>query len=298
MAFERKLKRIERKNWSNISSKWLSFLPLIDPTGSPPTDSLSENPLLTGAVVGLGNEGEKKERIHQIRPFLFHEGIFLMHKAINVLEAAESNSIEGFPTWSLSSGYQSSFFAAKSILAFLGIGFPRINGNDYIVDTWPLPEELPSKQRKMGIEPEILVKLIKEHPIQHYHVWEVLKRIINTSDINVNLWPDSYTQFIMKIDDFASQRNTLHYSNYKWILTDIHDRLFINDFGNRTNFESEIGVVDEDTDDFSVVLSHVLNSLAYALLDDVAKSAPIIQGERDLINGKLKRLASFKFINS
>ena len=298
MAFERKLKRIEKKIWSNISSGWMRFLPLIDPIGTAPTVSFNENPLLTGAIADLGYDGEKKEKIQQIRPFLFHEGIFLLHKATNVLEAAESNSTEGFPTWSLSSGYQSSFFAAKSILAFMGIGFPRINGNDYIVDAWPLPEDMPSKQKKMGVEPEVLVKLIKEHPIQHFHVWQILKRIINTSDISLNLWPESYTQFIMKIDDFASQRNTLHYSNYKWILADIHDRLVINDFGHRKSLETEIGVVDEDTEDFSVILSSVMNSMAYALLDDVAKSAPIIQGERDLLNGKLKRLASFKFINT
>jgi HEPN domain len=296
MAFDRKLKRIEKKNWSFISSKWLSFLPLIDQAGSPPIDSLNDNPHLAQSIIGLGYDGEKKEDIKQIRPFLFHEGIFLLHKATNVLEASESNFIEGFPTWSLSSGYQSSFFAAKSILAFMGVAFPRISGSDCIIDVWPLPEDLTSKQKKMGIEPDILVKMIKEHPIQHFHVWKILQRIVNTSDINVDLWPNSYIEFIMKIDDFSFQRNVLHYSNYKWILSDIHDRLFLKDFAARENFEEELREVDENTNDFSILLTYVLISMSYSLLNDIARNAPIIQGDRDLLNRKLKRLTSFKFI--
>ncbi|HEX5172283.1 MAG TPA: hypothetical protein VFW11_24070 [Cyclobacteriaceae bacterium] len=296
MGFELKLKRIDKKNWNQIRSHWLRHLPIIDPIGTPPVESLSGHPLLASAVLGLTKDGEKKEDLKNLRSILFHEAIFLLHKSINVLEASGSNFSEGFSTWSLSGGYQSAYFAAKSVLSFMGVTFPRVNGTDIILDGWPYPEELKSKQKKLGVEPEILVKLIREHPIQHFHIWGTLKRIINTCDISTTLWPEAYTEFVSKIDDFASQRNALHYSNYEWILNDIHDRLIIPYFGTRPDFKSDLARVNESTDDFSVLLSYVLISLSYVLLEDIAKVAPAIKDEYELVKRKLLRVNTFAFV--
>lgn len=295
MSFDKKLKRIKARDWDFIQSKWLRYLPSIYPIGSAPADSLSEHPTLAAAVMDVDDNGEKIVNIGELRPALFHESVYLLHKAINVIEATENHFQNGFPTWSLSSAYHSAFFAVKSLMGFLGVCTPRISSSDYVIDMWPEPEELSSKKRKLGEEPQIFVKLIKQKSLQHNHIWQILQRLVIVVD--TELWPESYSEFVKSIGhlDFAFQRNSLHY-NKDWILNDIHERLFLDAFGRRGNLEIDLARVNKNSEDFSVVLCYVLISMSYSLFNSIAETAPIISEERDLMRTKLRRITSHAFI--
>jgi len=286
MNFEKQLKRIDHRNWKTIRAEWFQYLPNIQAPGQHPDHEIAQTVGLDDVVARTPETGEYKTELIGLRAAIFHEGIFLLHKAFHVSGSAEVHINNGILSWSLSSGYHSAFFAVKSIMCFLGISTTEVNNKMILIDVWPEPEKLSKSKVNKGFTPKREMKFLSMPKLQHFHIWEIFQRILRTSTINI--WPETFRHLIaLNPKDFALQRNTLHYKNNKWI----HDDLYKSDldphFGIRTNLLDEIDDVDPLSDDFSILLSHILLNLAYILLKDIAQDAPIISSEFALIEKSL-----------
>ncbi len=288
MSFELKVKRIDAKAWQVIKESWVAHVPSINPVGSPPSNQISEIPDVASNAVSVPKTGESKFSIEEMlgsREAVLHEGIFLLHKAISVSGATQFHSDNGFSTWSLSSGYHTAFFAVKSILCFLGVSLPRINNVDYVLDVWPKPEEISKNQLKKGIVPERKIKIIRMGSLPHYRVWKIFQRVLFVSDID--LWDQEIVSFFKKIDenDFALQRNNIHYHNNHWKHNgDLATPSIITDFGKRNDVITYMQTMDVEDPDFSIILGFILIKYSYRLFSDMVSLTGVLQPELDAMN--------------
>jgi hypothetical protein len=185
--------------------------------------------------------------------------------------------------------YHSSFYILKSILGLLGISLPRIDGIDILIDIYPEPEKISKSRLKRGYTPELTMKFLKFNSFRHYDIWRIFQRTINVLEINI--WNEKIITFLKNLDSlaFARQRNAIHYKNNYWIYDDLFDPLFDGSLGNIATLFVEIesnSLIERQ--DFSIINSFILISLAFSLIKDIADSAPIIKNEFDLINSYLK----------
>ena len=214
---------------------------------------------------------------------IFDEGIFLLHKANSVAKTAYTSYASGSYTWSLSISYQASFFAAKSLLCFLGISLPKYSNYHFIVDSVPNPERQNSQEKRLKIRPEILVKMIKVKNFQHYHVWRIVQRVLGTGNfelINKNNFQSITT---LSEKEFAKQRNDLHYKNNHWRMNDLFNDIIIKDFAIEKSFDSRNNFHPDKRDDFSIILMFFLIRLNDILLSDLKTQTNSFDGDFSLI---------------
>lgn len=296
MSFDKKLKRIDYRIWDKISAKWLANnLPNIQNPGQAPEFEISDFPGLDTVVNMVPDTGEHKDDLIGLRNAIFHEGIYLFYKSLNVSGATEIHIDNGILSWSLSSGYHSAFFAAKSIMCFLGVTFTSVDNEMVMIDVWPEPEKISKTKISNGVIPEQKMKFVKMPRLDHHKIWMAFQRILRT--LTIDIWEENYLYFLKNIDPkhFAKQRNYMHYRNNHWQFKDLHEQLYLSDFSLKYNLVEDIVSFDQDSDDFSIILSYVLLYLSFLLLKDITDQAPLIQDEFNLINTSLTESWHSKF---
>ena len=281
------LDKIRSRNWSEIKNKWINNIPIINPVGSPSPCTLSD-------VFGFKENAEKasnleknnciKVEIPGFREALFHEAIYWMHKASHSVLAAETHVNNGLLTWAAISSYQGAFFGIKGIMNLLGISLPDYNKKPVLVDIWPEPKKLSSKDRKRGIEPASEMELRKVGEIlNHLGIWMIFQRLIRVSKIDI--WPKQYIFFFKNLDEshFAWQRNKLLYQNNFWLEADMHDYIINKNYGLRANLIEVALDLKKETNDFSLLLSFIVLNAGYLLLDSFSEITNKLKDEVNLL---------------
>lgn len=300
MAFENDIKRIERRDWSKLREKWLSFIPSYNYPGETPAHEILDFVGLESIYLKTNSApGELKMDVPLLRQEVLREGIYFVHKATHVCGAANIHVENGAITWGISSAYQSSFFALKGILGLLGLSFPRIN-QALMIDCFPEEEKLSSKQRKRGEKPKQEFKFVTLPKLSHKHMWQIFQRVLNVS--NVEIWQSEVVEYLsnLGVDEFAEQRNSLHYKNNFWLLPeDLFKRVFDSSFGIAKDLFSEKSYDEmRRRKDFSFIINYMLLKLAIDLIKDLGENATSINDEYNVILNTLAEGIHGRFLAS
>ncbi len=303
MAFQNDLKKIDHRNWCEISSKWLAYLPTIIPPGRPPAEEICDFPDITtlaGEVSKMPGLQMKKE-VSYFRSEIFSEGIYLFHKAANVIGNGLIHVENGVLSWSISSAYHSSFFSLKALLCLLGLSFPRVKSlkKCLMIDCFPEPEKLSSKQIKNKYLPPPELKFVLTDDLGHGHYWEILERILNVT--TVSFWNKESIECLRNFDadDYAYQRNNIHYINNHWLIPDdLFTRKLDLDFAYFKDINSVKETIGKETADFSFFTSYILLQLTYSLIKDISQKAPILLTELNLIDNYLMATSNIRMNKS
>jgi hypothetical protein len=285
MSFEVKLKRLGQRDWDEVKSAWLAPLSQLtfSKAGLPPDAALSDFYDL-GEVAGrIPQDGEYRENITGLRAAVLHEGVYLLHKAANVLVGSHTQVVGGLPTWSVATAYQSAFFSMEAIFRLLGVAVVEVNNKTFMLDVWPEAEKTASKRAKALYKLGDEMQFVSHKRIDHYHRWALLKRalrMLTNSPIRGEI-----INALDAIDDkdFARQRNMLHYSNI-WLFDDLHTFYSPLSYCRFNATPPLVQRLDPGHQDFTVVLATILLSSAASLLAALGQSAPIMQNEWKLLN--------------
>lgn len=292
-AFQRLIqKQILECRWSDISARWLNFLPAIDPPGSAPDVSLSDFISVSTVAETLSESIEYGTIVRAeaagLRGYVFREAVYLLHKALHVSGCAENQVKRGYKTWSLADAYQASLFGAKAILHFCGIAFAEFGSKALLIDIFPKEQDT-NKRRKQKLklpeDPKIQFTRFNMQ-FQHKHIWAIFQRLLNVFDMNV--WQDTYIRALRKIKtgEFAKQRNDLNYKNDLWIFDDLHQLVIDSSFGEHSD-DMEESLAYSLESDFSLCLSFSILKMGLLLLEDISKSTNALNSEIQIIKDKL-----------
>jgi hypothetical protein len=105
----------------------------------------------------------------------------------------------------------------------------------------------------------------------HRQIWLLFQHILRTSSCTV--WPEGWATFIANLDvgDFTRQRHGLHYQLNYWVLDDLHDLLYSQDFSNVAPSGVRRELFDKKNQNFSLTIGVVLTRMALSLLCDLSK---------------------------
>lgn len=292
--FKRAIKKhIPERSWNNLREKWLDNLPIIESPGSAPEHDLSDFYLLEEELESRRKNGlypgssfiTLKKELKGLRPLIFREGLFLLHKASHVLGVAELQVRKGILTWSLSNAYQGGIFAARAIIRFLGVATVSIENKSWIIDIYPELEKLSSKERKRGLVPmpNTFFILIRKR-VENRHMWQLFQRLMRVSKFHDEILNNLKKTFSdLDVSSFAKQRNRLHYSNHIWLFNDLYEFLEDTSFGLRDILPHIDLQLDDIVSDFTMILTFSIFHFGFSLLESLAEKTKKINAELDLI---------------
>lgn len=206
----------------------------------------------------------------EVPEIVFREALLWMHKAFHVLGASEMHIDLGLPTWSISSAYQGAYFAARSIMAFLGMSVTEFGRVSVVVDICRNTQGMrPQRIDALGVFAEDISFRSIGVLFDHRQMWLLFQRILRVSSCEV--WPEGWANYFAQIDmaDIPRQRNGLHYQLQYWIMDDLHDFVYSDEF-------SEIGPTGAGRElfncakeNFSLVVCISLTRMAFLLFNDL-----------------------------
>ena len=135
--------------------------------------------------------------------------------------------ILGCPVVPFSSAYQCGCFAARAILAFLGVSIAELGKVSIVADLC---------RNMQGIRPQRMADLgafdenASFHSIgvlfDHRQIWLLFQRILRISTCSI--WPEGWANYFSNLDigQFTKQRHGLHYHLGYWVEADIHEFTF------------------------------------------------------------------------
>lgn len=278
--------KIFYRSWDDLKDIWLDYIPdFVQPGSAPEHEIIDSIPLLI--------EVEKIENSHpysvsdempEVRSAAIHQGIFLLHKAANVIGASQIHIREGIKSWSLSSAYHAAFFSMKAVLHFLGAIDIHIPERGYfLLDLWSEEASKTSRIRKRTYS---VIKIIKSKRFEHQQLWALFQRMLRITNLSEKIITAQNISSIqsLKIADFARQRNRLHY-NTKWFFDDIHDYIFNKSFGVfQNNLSDGSALQNPNEEDFSLALGFILVRMGCQMLSDIAELSPEIKNELNLLS--------------
>jgi hypothetical protein len=285
-------KQIIECKWSDLSERWLRFLPDIDPPGSAPDISLAEV-VSFNTVVSKITEFNTPVRAEAagIRQYVFREAVYLLHKACHVTGCAETQIKRGYKTWSLVEAYQASLFGAKAILYLCGVALAEfeLDNRAVLIDVFPKWADINRRRKeKLRLPDDPAIQFIKLNmKFEHRHVWAIFQRLLSVVVFDESVLPSTYVQVLKRLGskDFAKQRNDLNYKNGVWIFEDLHDLVIDPSFGEHpTDIEKTLA---EPKDDFSLSLSLVILRMGVLLLESITQLSNAIKPELQMIKDRV-----------
>lgn len=281
-AYERSLKRVSKRSWPAVVEAWAPFISALDSEAfaNYPNSGVRDLPGLKAAMSGaLGKEAEA--RIHDLAsaPSHLQEAVFLVHKATNILVAAQDQAVGGLPTWSLATAYQAALFGAMASNCLLGVTLHAYVRESFLLDFFPAPSNELSKKALASYQIGTEAQVIKfESTVSHYHHWGLFRRLLRTTD-SLN-FDSAILQELISVEDvdFARQRNDLHYGHV-WKFDDLHEYKNCDELSAFTDKQHYISMLEPSSSSFGLVLAVSVVSFAIKLLGDLAKLAPILQKE-------------------
>ena len=284
MAWEQKIAKITKRSWTDITDLWLAYIPPIPTPGAVPTSTLGDLPTLQteAALINGNHPHDVLGNISGVRQNLVLEGLFNLHKAGNVLGGAGAHINKGIRTWSLSSGYHAAFFAAKSVLCWLGVTVLETNNRTVLLDVWSddglSKKTIAAQQRN--------IRLVGSSRVEQRHIWQLFQRMLRITKDTHLIWPQKCVQELVQVDfkDFASQRNKLLY-RCEWFFDDLHKYDVTATFGNHMigSLDNGVAISDPSNDGFSIALGLVVFRFASKMLRDLAQNSPVLQAEWNIL---------------
>ena len=284
--FQNHLNRIfPRREWSDISGYWLGYINTITPPGAQPSTVIEEFIGFETVARSLrGTSRHQRLDVSGFRQLVFHEAIYLLHKASHVIGCSETGALLGAHTWSLSQAYQGSFFAAKSICYLLGGVLADYDRRTIIIDIWP---GVSSSSSGLGLLTDTTIEFFQnEKWVGHKEVWQLFQHLLRIT--KVNIWPTLYTDAIIALasNDFAKQRNIIHYAGGKWVFDDLIEFTPNSNYGlAKSRFSS--GFVYEEQSDFTFVLAQIIFRMALLILDEISTLTNKLETEIDVFKKRL-----------
>ncbi len=168
-----------------------------------------------------------------------------------------------------------------------------------MIDCFPEPEKLSSKQIKNKYLPPPELKFVLTDDLGHGHYWEILERILNVT--TVSFWNKESIECLRNFDadDYAYQRNNIHYINNHWLIPDdLFTRKLDLDFAYFKDINSVKETIGKETADFSFFTSYILLQLTYSLIKDISQKAPILLTELNLIDNYLMATSNIRMNKS
>lgn len=292
-SFEKVVDRVIRRSWDDLLERWLGNIPRFDVPATPPEYSLEKFvPLQNLLSTFTDSHNVYEQEVTGLREQLFHEALFLLHKAGHVIGAAESHAEQGMLTWSLSEAYQGALFTAQAILRFLGIATCVYNKKTWLIDIYPEQPRLSSKERREGQRPEPITLFISfDYKVEHRHVWQLFQRTLRVARFKNSL-VDQCRRCFAKSNfdhkDFARQRNILHYDLGSWFFDDLYDFMPNTNFGVFTDFADDLDF-QEVNSAFSMLLAMALFKMGTSIVESLAPKNKRIQAEWELMSRSLSQ---------
>ena len=284
--FQNHLNRIfPSREWSDISGYWLRYIDAITPPGSQPSSVIEEFiGFETVARTLHGTSRRQRQDVAGFRQLIFHEAIYLLHKASHVIGCSETDASLGAHTWALSQAYQGSFFAAKSICYLLGGVLADYDRKTIIIDLWP---GVSASTGGAGLLTDTTIEFFKnEKWVGHKELWQLFQHFLRTT--KVNRWPTNYVDAIVALapNDFAKQRNIIHYEGGKWVFDDLFEFTPNNNYG-LVKGRLSSGFVYDEKSDFTFVLAQVIFRMALLLLSEIITLTNKLEAEISIFNKRL-----------
>lgn len=277
------------RRWDAIRNSWVEIIPPIGTAGVAPNPTLSD--FLSSSDLFAEGEPRKGELTQityprgEVPELIFREALYWMHKAVHVLGASESSINSGLPTWSLSSAYQSGFFAARAVMGFLGIAVGEIERVSVVVD---LARDLrgirPGRVQELGGFENNMRLASLGVLFDHRQIWLLFQRILRMTSRTP--WLDSWSSFFVNLDigEFTRQRHGLHYELAYWVMQDMHSFVFAEEFRDVQPSGSGRDLFSLEEDNFTLVLGFTLTRMALDLFHNLARSTNRLIAERDLLD--------------
>jgi hypothetical protein len=117
-----------------------------------------------------------------------------------------------------------------------------------------------------------------------YYILELKWRCsINVTKIDI--WPSAYIKALkkVKLEEYAWQRNQIHYNDNKWICEDLHIFASDNNFGIPENGISRAFDFNKDIKDFSLVLAQLILKLGLMLFESISESTNKLNHEKEML---------------
>ena len=294
--FDKKIKRLSKKNWEELRGFWLNHIPEIESPGQEPEEALGQNELLRQEAHSVQKNGEHRFEAN-VSPAsqLFRESVFVVCKAVRVSCEAARQAAYGLPTWSVSTAHHSTMFALRAFLGLCGIAYLEINNRYFLMDVHPL-EPKGHRQKTLSLRADNEIQLISVPKMQHREWWIVHQRILRTSAKDFYCWCYPVDEDLAQCDIgmLSRHRNDLHY-RLKWFHDDLLEENHIPSFGLFSDEAAEKIVEklgENDSSDGVHILNQVLLGNSLAMLEDLSKSSPRVKEIVDAINGMIEQLTN------
>ena len=282
---------ISLRRWDATQAAWINFgIPTIDPPGSAPETTLAgffeEIELFSDVALDEIQNTPIMVSRGSVPDLVFREAVYWLHKSIHVLGASESHVDLGMPTWSLSAAYQSGFFAARSIMAFLGFAVGEVQGVSVVVDLCRNLHGLsPRKVAELGAFEEELSLRSLGFLFGHVHIWRLFQRLLRV--VTRVPWPTGWTTFFhhLEIADLTKQRHSLHYHLGFWVMNDMHESVHSEAFGNVSFTGEARELFDSNDDNFSLAAAFTLSRMALSLFQSFGSVTNRLASEQALLSG-------------
>ena len=293
--FEKKIKRLSRRDWADLRSFWLNHIPEIESPGQEPGETLDQDERLRQEVSLLGRSGERRFE-PDVSPAsqLFRESIFVVCKAVRVSCEAARQADGGLPTWSISTAHHGAIFALRGFLGLCGIAYLEIDNQFLLMDVRPGEPKGRRKKSSVSLVDTNEVQLFKVPKMQHREWWSVYQRILNTSAETFNCWryPVGRELGLCRTGVLSRHRNDLHY-RLVWFDDDLLEEKVIPSFG-RFSGEAADRLVDkleeDNGSDGAIILNQILLGNSLAMLEDLGRSSRQVKGVVDTISGTIEHL--------
>jgi hypothetical protein len=220
----------------------------------------------------------------EIPSLVMREAIFWMHKALHVLGAAEAHIDYGLPTWSLSAAYQCGFFAARSVLAFLGVAVAEMQRVSIVVDLCRDMQGIrPARLSAVGAFDETVRFRSAGFLFDHRQIWLLFQRVLRVTSCPV--WQIGWANYLAQesVASFTRQRHGLHYQLEYWVMKDMHQFVRSQDFRDVQITQTGRNLLDADRDNFSLAFGTMVTRMALGLFDDLCTLTNRLAEERAIV---------------
>ena len=284
MSIERILSIVGMRHWDELKRSWMAHMSGLPSSVAAPDPGLER--------LGPLQEATLKDRISTpdiggLRGNALAEAIYLYHKAAHAQLAVARLSTAGMTAWAMFNAYHSAFLNAKAVMALLGVVFPKVNGKDYLIDIFPVPDKRRSnRQFKMKADYADFVAVGIPRLDQRY-VWQALKRCCSNT---MGAWPDvTVVDRIKEIEweRVTPPRNKFLYSPPFWPAVDDLTRDLVD-----LEWDDLIEAgLDPDSTGFLLTLSLDMFEISRWLFGDLAKDSNLFASQIEGVRWPLADVA-------
>lgn len=276
------------RRWPSIRTSWPQFVGgAMQPSGRAPDVTLSGLLEEGGVLMSVPEKGALTSTRHprgEIPELVFREAVFWLHKALHVLGASEVHVEMGLPTWSLSAAYQSAYFAARSMLGFLGVSVAELKHVSVAADLCrDMQGVRPLKMARIGAFDENVEFRSLGVLFDHRQIWLLFRRYCVQPAALFGQRSGQHFFGMLNISDITRQRHGLHYQLQYWVLDDLHNFVYSEPFQNVDPTGTGRELFDREKPNFSLAAGAVLTRMALALFKDVRTLTNRLAGEREMV---------------